>query len=130
MVLNLFQLNQNFKKLKGLIIDDDNLINEDLWRLFGNVTRMIMYTTKHNGKTEEKFNVLQFLQRITRDIYGLTVIVKATRYRWRQMEDSWLLKEYKNLDQFEFKKFDFNNIKMSQTLDDQQLIEDCLVIHC
>ena len=62
--------------------------------------------------------------------YGLKIIIKATRYKWKQKVPSWLLKEYNKLDKSAFVTLPFN-IMMgdgTQTLDDEGLIEDCLLI--
>ena len=127
LVINLFQLNQNFKGFKDLMIGEDNLIRGDLWTLFENMKKMIIYTTKHNGKKSEKFDILEFLKSVPTDIDGLSVIVKATRYRWKQQMESWLLMQYQVLDSTQFEMFPFK-IEMIQTRDDQNLIEDCLII--
>lgn len=119
LVLNLFQLNEHFKELKALIIDDSNLISDDLRRLFPNVSKIIIYATKRNGKKSQKFDISKFLQRIPTDINGLIVIVKATRHQWNQKKESWLLEKFKAL-----------KMELTQTKDDQNLIEDCLIIQC
>ena len=127
LVINLFQLDQNFRGLKDLIIDENNLIRGDLWTLFRNIKKMKIYTTKHNGKKSVRFDVLEFLKSVPMDIDGLTVIVKATRYQWKQQMESWLLMQYKVLNTTELVSFPFE-LDMIQTRDDQNLIEDCLII--
>ena len=138
-VLNLYQLNTYFHALKDLVIytrkngqivyGKNNIFRGYLFELFRHIKRVIIYTTKHNGlpKYNQTFDLCQLFLSIPLDIYKLEVIIKATRYRWKQEEPTWLFKKYNEIKQ-ELNKFPLE-MRMLQTKDHEGLIEDCLKIH-
>ena len=83
------------------MIDDKKLIKDDSWRLFRNVQKLIVHTTKHNRRKPQRFDLLKFVVRLPTDIHGFSVMVKSTR-NWREQDQaSWLLEEYDKIDKYE-----------------------------
>eukprot|EP01084_Bolivina_argentea_P260765 440484_1 len=60
-VLNLHQINEQFIKLKDLILDENNTFNDILFKLFVNVNHIIIYSSDGFGNKQYKLSLLSIL---------------------------------------------------------------------
>eukprot|EP01084_Bolivina_argentea_P306433 529518_1 len=127
-VINLYQIHNHFGQLKQLIL------RNNMFKLFRNVTHIIIYTTKHDGTEPYELNISEMLLSIDLLLQHDTIklreiIVKATRDdRWKkQTKPSWLFKQYKK-QKTDIKSLTRYDAELIETEDDEGLTEDCLVI--
>eukprot|EP01083_Nonionella_stella_P086550 240529_1 len=126
-IINLYQINTHLEAIKDLIIHLDSNINAWIFRLFRNVTEIVIYTTKHDGTNAYRIDLAELVSSIDAlNNDTLTVTIKATRYEWNQSQPSWLYHAYKNMK--DMPAFASYHTEIEQTKDDEGLLEDCLYV--
>ena len=130
LVRNLHQIYAHLLPIKDLLLYPEsdarrNVFRSEIFALFPNLKLLTMYTTKGDGSMDYALSLDELLRLLPSDREECRLTVKATRNGWGPERPSWLFRAYR-MSQLGLRKSGWS-IRMTKTVDDENMNEDCLV---
>eukprot|EP01084_Bolivina_argentea_P266402 451844_1 len=142
-VLNLCYITELcFMKLKEFVLNSNNIINSNVFKLFCNLKKIIIYTTNNTEKfgKEYSFDLMELLEFLCKlgalmsnevEIRIQAIHKYKSKYDMRHVGHSWIKEAFSSVIKDEFTKYRFNarldEIQMAEFTGELRL-EDCLII--
>ncbi len=101
---------------------NNNIVREDILRLFYNAQKMIIYSTKYDRSQEYSLSSALIGKRKN----GFRVVTRATRFQWEQSKPTWLKNAYAEMEQSANEAF--INISLTETSDHEGIKVDFLTV--